>query len=412
MTNFELKNALKQKQNLQLFMKQWLPILQNNLEELQTYLSEISEENPYLEVKSSFEVNFRFQKNFSTNMIEVLTSEEESLYEKLNSQILAPLFPTPISVKIAKEIIENINEEGYFEGDVNEIAKKFNVDGESVEKVRLRFAYIEPSGIGAKDLAESFLFQLNEFELDEELYELLVAIINDFVNMDKYIFNPRFSEAKIILKKFKNPPAIEYLINSREVIPEMFVEIKDDEINIKVNDKFYPDIKIKEIDINDPYAKEKVREAQNIEKLLTLRKTTLYRICLKIIEKQLRFFYGGDLIPLKLQDIADELEFNESTISRAISNKYIASERGVFALKDFFSTAISSTTSSSEIKNFINSLITYENKQNPLTDQQIADIIEKKYLVKLIRRSITKYRQELNIASSLERKKFYLIENA
>lgn len=418
MTNFELKSALKQKQNLQLFMKQWLPLLQSDLHELEGYLNEVSEENPYLDVKSSFQESTAFGKSFQSNFnsssdaIEALTIDEDSLYEKLNSQIVSPLFPTPISTKIAKEIIESLNEEGYFEGDVDEIAKKLNVDSESVEKVRLRFAYLEPTGVGAKDLAESFLFQLNEFDVDNELYDLTVEIINNLSKIDKYVLNPKFHDAKEIIKKFKNPPAIEYMKTSKQVIPEMFVSVENDEINIQINSKFYPDIKIKDIDVKDPFAKTKIREAQNIEKLLTLRKTTLYRICLAIIEKQLRFFYGGDLIPLKLQDIADELEFNESTISRAISNKYIACERGVFSLKEFFSTAISSTVSASEIKNFIKNLVSYEDKESPLTDQEIADIIEKKYSVKLIRRSITKYRQELNIASSLDRKKLYLIEDA
>lgn len=431
MTNFELKSFLSQKQNLKLFMKQWLPLLQGNLEELQSYLYKVSEDNPYIDIKTHFEKSTSFEtkskklksgagftRSRTSDKIEALTLCENSLYEILHEQIIYPLFPTQKSVDIAHKIILNLDENGYFDGDIEEIANELNIDSNEVERVRKRFAYLEPSGIGAISLKESFEFQLidylNENSLDDKLYNLLMQMIDNFENVDKYVDKKGFKEAKSILKKFKNPPNIEYIQAGQEVIPELSVSVKDSQINIEINSKFYPDINIKSdgIDNSEEFAKEKLKEARNLEKLLTLRKSTLYRITLVIIEKQIKFFYGGELTPLKMQDVADELEFNESTISRAISNKYIECDRGVFALRDFFTNEIGSNISSSEIKSFIKSLIEYEDRDSPLTDRDISEYIEQRYGVKLIRRVVTKYRQELNIASSKDRKRLYLIESA
>lgn len=416
MNRLEIKSLVLQKQNLKLFMKQWLPILQGDFDDLDSYLTKVEQENPYLNIKKHFsQSSNKPLKNSISDKIELLSISKASLYDKLLAQIEYPLFPTPISKKVAKEIILNINEEGYFDANLEEIAQKFNLDIAECEKIRLRFAYLEPIGVGAVDLKESFNFQLddllNDTMIEENLLKLLHIMIDNFEKLEKYADLANFSEAKSILKKFKNPPALEFMQSVKAIIPEVYVGFKNDEINIKINNNLYPDINIKGVDSNEEFAKEKLREARNIEKLLELRKHTIYKVTLSIIEKQLKFFYGGELMPLKMQDIADELEFNESTISRAISHKYLECDRGVFALKFFFSNEISNNISSSEVKSFILNLVKYEDRKAPLTDVNISKLIEQRYRVKLIRRSVTKYRQELNIASSVDRKKLYLIED-
>jgi RNA polymerase sigma-54 factor len=418
MNNLEFKELLLQKHNLKLFMKQWLPILQGGAEDLESYLVDLERENPYFTVKTNLQKNLfeskKFSKNSTSDKIEALTLEKSSLYEKLFEQIAYPLFPTPISQDIAKEIILNINEEGYFEGDIGKIAVKFITTKDEVEKIRNRFSYLEPIGVGAKTFKESMQFQLNdllnETNISTELLTLLHTMIDDFENLDKYANLELFKDAKSIIKKFKNPPAIEYVQVSRQIIPEVYVSLDHDEITIKINNSLYPDIIVKVDESDEEFVKEKIKEAKSIEKLLELRKQTIYKITLAIIEKQIRFFYGGELQPLKMSDIAEELEFNESTISRAISNKYLECAKGVFPIKYFFSNEISNNISSSEIKSFVLNLIKYEDKEKPLTDIDIAKLIEQRYHINFIRRSITKYRQELNIASSIDRKRLYLIE--
>ena len=129
------------------------------------------------------------------------------------------------------------------------------------------------------------------------------------------------------------------------------------------------------------------------------------------MERQLSFFVGGELKPLNMANLADELSFAESTISRAISNKYIESKQGIFSLKSFFTNAVATKElSSSEIKNFINQQIEYEDKSEPLTDDDLLERIEKRFNIKMVRRTITKYRKLMNVASSKERKKIYKVQ--
>jgi RNA polymerase sigma-54 factor len=410
-----LKTAQAQKQNLNLSLKLWLPMLQSSLQDLEKHLTDISYENPFLEVKKPKEFYNNFSSNaFSSEYVDTIATYKQSLNDKISEQIDAPIFPTPISQKVATEILCDINEEGYFEGDIEKIAHTCNVYKEYVESIRQRFCKLEPSGVGAIDLQESFLFQLNalEIQMDDELYAFIQKLISNLSLVHKYTTHHRFKEAKEILRCFNNPPALEYLNNNIQIIPDFFVEVGED-INIKINHAYYPDIVVQ-----DPFSsksegiKEKIKEAKDLVNLLNLRKSTLYKIILIIVEKQISFFIGGELKPFCMQEIAQELGFAESTISRAISNKYIECSLGVYPLKHFFSNAVANKDlSSSEIKSYIKSLVEYENKEEPLTDQDILENVEKKFKLQMVRRTVTKYRKLLDIPSSKERKKLYKISN-
>lgn len=413
----------KQKQLPRLHMQTWLPLLQCSLSDLDKHIQVITNENPCLETKSGFEVSESSSSkshtayldsqnrvsNSSTDDIEWMSVSKESLYEKLDFQIAAPLFPTPISQKIAKQILMYIDDEGYFDGSIEEIALQCETDKHNVEKIRQRFAYLEPSGVGALDYKESFLFQLNDYDLDDELSILLSALIIQFEKIEKFITHPRMHDAKHILKQLRNPPAMAYMEQDMHVLPDMFIDIKEGELTLKINHEFYPDLKVTQIDKYDNFAKQKFKEARELVKLLDLRKATLYNIGLVLIEKQYDFFMGGELKPLKLQDVADILGFNESTISRAVSDKYLECERGVFAFKDFFSNSIGEV-STSEIKHFIQKLVHNEDKNKPLSDKVLHESVEERFKVQMVRRSIAKYRQELDIASYKDRTFLYKLE--
>ena len=408
--------SLKQKQLPRLSMQTWLPLLQCSLSDLDKHLQVISNENPCLEVSSGFEVSEsssdrahrayqQYQNrvsNASTDEIEWMSVSTQSLYEKLDEQIAAPLFPTPISQKIARQIIYYISDEGYFEGNVDTIAEQCGTDAYKVEQVRQRFAYLEPSGVGAKDYKESFLFQLNDVEMDDELSILVSAMITRFESMEKFVNHPRLHDAKEVISRLKNPPALEYMESEPPVLPDLFVLYEKGEFTIKMNSAFYPDLKVTQIDKYDNFAKQKFKEARELVKLLDLRKATLYNVTLVLLEKQYDFFMGGELQPLKLQDVADELGFNESTISRAISDKYLETERGVFAFKDFFSNAIGNV-STAEIKHFLERLVQSEDRTKPYSDKILHEKIEARFGIQMVRRSIAKYRQELDIPSYKER---------
>ncbi|MDD3591141.1 MAG: RNA polymerase factor sigma-54 [Sulfurovum sp.] len=414
---------LKQKQIPRLSMQTWLPLLQCSLSDLEKHIQNIANENPCLEVTSGFEVAesssssthqayLSYQNrvsNASSDEIEWMSISTQSLYEKLDEQIAAPLFPTPISQKIAKQIIFYISDEGYFEGDIEEIAVQCNVQAAQVESVRQRFAYLQPYGVGARDYKESFLFQLNEFDLDDDMSLLLSAMIIRFESLEKFISHPRFSEAKEVLKRLKNPPAIRYMASEPPILPDLFVYFDEDGLTIKMNHAFYPDLKVTQIDKYENFAKQKFKEARELVNLLDLRKSTLYNITLVLIEKQYPFFMGGSLKPLKLQDVAEELGFNESTISRAISGKYLETEQGIFSFKEFFSHAIGNV-STAELKAFIQRLVQSEDKNKPYSDKAIHEMLEARFGIRMVRRSIAKYRQELDIPSFKERKFLYQLE--
>ena len=420
-----MKQALnfKQKQLPRLSMQTWLPLLQCSLSDLDKHLQVITNENPCLEVNSGFEVSesssdsshrayMEYQNhvsNSSTDEIEWMSVSSQSLFEKLDFQISAPLFPTPISQKIAKQIVFFINEEGYFEGDIKEIAKICNTDVHKVEQVRQRFAYLEPAGVGSIDYKESFLFQLNEYDLDDELSILMSALIIHFEDIEKYIDHKRIHDAKEVLQHFSNPPALAYMKEEEHLLPDIFVEFKKNELTLRINNDFYPDLTVNQIDKYDNFAKQKFKEARELVKLLDLRKATLYNVTLVLMEKQYAFFMGGELQPLRLQDVADVLGFNESTISRAISDKFLECERGIYAFKDFFSNAIGDV-STSEIKHFLLRLVESEEKEKPFSDKVLHERVEARFGVQMVRRSIAKYRQELDIPPFKERKFLYKLQ--
>ena len=128
-----------------------------------------------------------------------------------------------------------------------------------------------------------------------------------------------------------------------------------------------------------------------------------------IVEYQYDYFLGGDIKPMKLKDLADELGRNPSTISRAIANKYLSSPRGAVALKNFFATGFDEETSNAAIKEFLLELIKNEDHKKPLSDLKIQELIQAKFNIQIVRRTITKYRKILNIGSSSQRKKIYQI---
>jgi len=415
--------SFKQKQLPRLSMQTWLPLLQYSLADLDKHLQVIANDNPCINLNSGMESNEHphgggskeyhayqnYVSNSASDQIEWFSVSNKSLYEKLDDQIVAPLFPTPISQKIARQIIYNLNSEGYFEGDLQEVATLCDSDIHTVEGVRQRFAYLEPAGIGALDYRESFLFQLNEHDLDDELSILLSTLIINFESIEKFIDHPRLHDAKDILSHFRNPPTIEYMENERVIVPDLYVNFKDDGFVIRINNTFYPDITVSQIDKYENFAKQKFKEARELVKLLDLRKATLYNVTLILIEKQQSFFLGGELKPLKLQDVADILGFNESTISRAISDKYMQTDRGLISFKELFSNAIG-TTATSEIKHFIERIVENEDKSAPLSDKILHEMIEDRFGIKIVRRSVAKYRQEMDIASFKDRKFLYALE--
>lgn len=406
------------KQKLSTTLRSWLPILQSNLESLTETLEPFCKANPLLEVRPGnermdgslpyYKRNFfdQVSKNSSTEAIEALTLAKESLYDTLYEQINPPLFPTPKSQEIALRIIEQIDEEGYYSPH-NSWWEPYQWSEDEVERIRGRFAYLLPPGIGAKNMQEAFMFQLEDLDIDTELYSQVKMLINDFSALESYSKKPFFSQALSIIKRFKTPPAIEFFEEESHVVPDLFVFEENGNIEVKLNDAYYPDIIIDSqgMDESHDFVAQKLKDAKDLIDALEMRKATLYKLGLMIVEYQYEFFIGGAIRPMKLKDLADELERNPSTISRAIANKYLACNRGVIPMKNFFSAAIDEEVSNATIKSYLQELVNNEPNEKPLSDAKLLTMIEEKFSVKMVRRTITKYRKQLNIAGSSERKK-------
>ena len=194
-------------------------------------------------------------------------------------------------------------------------------------------------------------------------------------------------------------------------MPDIFVLSTSSGISVQINDDYYPEISIdtEGLDEKEAFVSSRIKEASELIDALEMRKATLYKIGLMIVEYQYDYFLGGDIKPMKLKDLADELGRNPSTISRAIANKYLSSPRGTVALKNFFATGFDEETSSAAIKEFLLELIKNEDHKKPLSDLKIQELIQAKFNIQIVRRTITKYRKILNIGSSSQRKKIYQI---
>ncbi|WP_317363416.1 RNA polymerase factor sigma-54 [Campylobacter helveticus] len=416
-----LKQKLVQspKTKLSNTLRSWLPILQANIEDLKESLDKFAEDNPFLTIQEKTQTHQNgknyydgfFKNNAQSELLEQKAITQKSVWELLNEQISPPLFPTSKSQNIAYKIIECLNHEGYFEYD-EEILSPFSK--EEVEKIRKRFKFLEPVGVGAVDFKEAFLFALENEELEGELYEFIQMLILDFENIQKYTKEKLYKEAIEVIKKFSIPPFLEYFEESRVIVPDIFIFKENGEIKVKINDEYYPEICIETDGLEHEFLSSYLKEARNLVDALSMRKATLYKIGLMIVEHQYEFFLGKKIKPMTLKDLADDLERNASTISRAIANKYLSCDRGLVPLKDFFAFALDGEgeTSNTSVKDFVANLVKNENKQKPLSDSKILELILAEFKVDIGRRTITKYRKQLNIASSTDRKKFYELEGS
>lgn len=418
----KVRQTAEVKNKLSNTLRNWLPILHSSLMDLGESMAPFIDGNPVIEVESGFEEEFEKKipkkvltghvHNSRTEQIEALTIQRRSLYDILDEQLSAPLFPTPLSQEIAQFIVENLDENGYFEGDIETFCVKKQIDMMMFEKVRGRFAHVEPVGIAARDLAESFMFQLEDATISDDAYTLAVELIANMDSLHNFAKREHFHEAMRVITTFKNPPAIDFLEDSSEVIPDLMIFFDEERgVEVRLNDAYYPTIHIDtDYAVEHAFISQKIKEAQSLVDALEMRRATIYKVGLMIVEYQYEFFTGGQIMPLTLKTLADEFGHNTSTISRAIANKYIACDRGVYAMKEFFTTAIDEDVSNAAIKEFLVQKVKEESHTKPMSDMRLLDLVQEKFHVKMVRRTIAKYRKQLNIAGSSERKKLYQID--
>ena len=329
-------------------------------------------------------------------------------------------------------IIGNLDRNGFLQTDLATIIQATGCNEELARRMLEVVQEMDPPGIGAANVPESLLLQLKRLDLEESL---AAEIVRHHLGMlENHNYNgiiratkrsPQEVEAAIKVIVSLDPfPGRQYSDEEPQyIIPDVYVYKMDNEYVIMLNDEGLPRLRISSFyrDVlkgdrqasaaTKDYIQDKMRSAAWLIKSIQQRQRTIYRVVESILKFQHEFFEKGIeyLKPLVLRDVAEDIEMHESTISRVTSNKYVHTPQGIFELKYFFTSAIErqdggDSMSSLSIKNRIKAIVAEENPSKPLSDNDIAAIF-KKDNIKLARRTVAKYREQIGILPSKLRRK-------
>jgi RNA polymerase sigma-54 factor len=354
-----------------------------------------------------------------------------NLYEHLLWQLRLSYVPQKVG-KAAEVLINNLNEDGYLQATLEELAELAGVDVETAEKALKFVQGLDPAGVGARNLQECLLLQLEPLNLKGTLVENIIR--DGFKELEGKKYKQLASKFGVpiedilaavkIIEGLEPRPGRNYSGEEPvHIIPDVFVEEVDGKFVITLNDEGIPRLRLsnyyRKLLANKnslgpeerQFLEEKLRSAVWLLKSLDQRNKTIYRVTESILKFQEEFFRKGYkyLKPLNLRDIADDLGMHESTISRVTSNKYIQCPQGLLNFRYFFSNAVpteNGTMSSSTVKEMIREIVEKEDPKAPLNDQKIADILKSRG-ISVARRTVAKYREELKIPSHLKRRKWF-----
>lgn len=422
----------KHKLNLTPFLKESIEILKFSENDLNEFINKELFSNPILKRKNISSSNNKSSsaENFQSEY-ENYSKEGTSLLEHLENQVNL-LKLDKITKKIIEFLIGNIDKNGYLDITMSEISSKFSNNKTEIQNSLKIIKNLEPTGVGAKDLQECLLIQLKAKNLENSLaYKIINLAIEDLAANRFQIISKKFNVDIVEIKKAKeiiltlNPTpgrTFSYITKLNLITPDVIVKFENNQYNISLNSKFLRnDLEIDTAYLNLDRAlyseeelefiKSKIKRAENLIKSIEQRNKTLLDISSKILEYQLDFFKGGiyKLKKLTRKTIAEDLNIHPSTVSRAVSDKFLECPHGIFELKYFFPSGIKQSSeeisSSENLKFHIKKLIENENKKKPLSDEEIARELNKSQ-IKISRRCIAKYRNLLNIPSSSKRKEF------
>ncbi|WP_291321607.1 RNA polymerase factor sigma-54 [Desulfonatronospira sp.] len=337
---------------------------------------------------------------------------------------------------IGEEIIGNLDSRGYLQATIEEIAHSTDTAQEQVEAVLKRIQHFDPVGVGARNIKECLLLQLEALNEDDPVLTSLVQEhLEDIeknriaVLLKKFNISREYMQEYIGVIRSLDPfPGASY--GTEEVVyisPDIFVYKYEDEFIILLNEEGLPSLQLSSYYTGDnqlvkdktnkkeenEYIQEKTRSAVWLMKSLHQRQRTLYKVMQSILKFQRDFFEHGvsQLKPLILKEVAEDIEMHESTVSRITTNKYVSTPYGIFELKFFFNSALSMDggghVGSASVKAAIKKMVREEDPLKPLSDEVIATTLKQKLDVNIARRTVAKYRMALNIPSSSKRKKYF-----
>jgi RNA polymerase sigma-54 factor len=374
--------------------------------------------------------------------------EAKDLSSYLKEQ-LQMLELTPRQRLLGEEFLGNIAEDGYLGASLEEIVRGANqlleehaveseldlevqlyTIAEAEEMVRI-IQDLDPPGVGARDLRECLLLQLEDAKLTDTLtYRLVKEAFDDLIAhrwsdlAKRFALSPAEVQAAADeLAKLDPKPGLQHAAaNDHYIIPDLVVDKIDGQYHIFLNDTGLPRLRISKVyqniardkkqyqGENKEFINQRMNSAHWMIQAIEQRRQTMLKVMNFIVDRQREFFEKGVeyLKPLTLREVADVISMHESTVSRVTNEKYVQTPRGLLPLKFFFSSGLTTTTgedaSARSIKAQIEKLVADENTKNPLTDQQIVELFDQKG-VKIARRTVAKYRDQLGILPARMRKR-------
>ncbi|WP_404401376.1 RNA polymerase factor sigma-54 [Idiomarina seosinensis] len=335
---------------------------------------------------------------------------------------------------IAEIIIESIDDTGYLRTDTDDIVAALNNPEIGVEEVNMvlnRLQQFDPVGVAARSVSECLIIQLRQLFADHQLKPAAIELIEQHLDLlgnrdyrtimrKMKVTEPQLKEILQLVQQLQPHPGdaiaqkpVEYVIpdvSVRKKQGRWMVELNPDSVpRLKVNEEYAALSKSTKNAADNQYIKSHTQEARWFIKSLESRNETLLKVANFVVQRQQGFFEHGEeaMKPMVLNDVAEAVDMHESTISRVTTQKFLHCPRGVFELKYFFSSHVNTEAggecSSTAIRALIKKLVAAENPAKPLSDSKIAELIAEQG-IKVARRTIAKYRESLNIASSSQRK--------
>lgn len=459
----DLKLQVKQTQTLSQRMIQSAEILQMTSQELNTYINELALENPVIDIieppsageqKESIEQqqwlnsfneenyylyqrqnnddDYDFKASWNIN-----TDDGETLQDYLWSQLVTEAF-TQQETEIIKFMLECLDNKGYMGETAETIASCFKTNTQVVENLLTDLQGLDPAGVCARSLEECLKLQLQRRDM---LIPVLESIIDGCLDMvarnqipaiaRKLHLSPAETAGYCQVIKSLNPkPGVSFSSRDqlRYIIPDVTIVKFKDHFDILLNESMYPTIELngyyRKMNQNPEsqelkeYLGNKIKQAEWVRQCVTQRGKTLMQVSRAILEHQEEFFtYGpSHLNPLRLADIAQELDIHESTVSRAVSKKYLQCSWGVYPMNYFFSRSVAvqenvsspqggQSVTAADVKRNLREIIDGENKKKPYSDRLLGEKLAERG-ISISRRTVAKYREEEGIADASGRKEY------
>lgn len=435
--NLNYNQTQKQTQKLALTqqLQQSIQILNYSAEELLSFVENKALENPFMEVDTAFQDQYLVRNSSQTTQnfevqqyINQLPDEYHSLYDSLIDQIHLNYRKSTLRKRMI-QLVEFIDSNGYVTVPLELLAQDEGTYIEWLDALTL-LQQLEPAGIGARDLQECLMLQIERDNQSPDLAYLVIEdSFEDFANRKWQNIAKKYdiSLSKVqeisdyILTLTPHPGAIFQNVKEIILIPDLKVKVEEEKITVISNKGGVPQLQFSESYYQkmkqalhgeaQQFVKDKKNEFSWIQRSLHQRQDTILAVGKEIVKHQSDFFLNSNhpLKPLSLKTVAETLGIHESTVSRAINGKYLETTFGIYELRSFFVKGISKDdnkqVATKEIHDAILKIVNDENKQKPLSDQKIADqLTHMDY--KISRRTVSKYREQLNIPAASKRKRF------